>query len=77
MRADDIRTMVLDALDQALTILRRVDAEAVVEGLDARSEEVAQYRETLEAQAEFWRSASPGFVHAWFAATAEEAERSR
>lgn len=63
MRADDIRRMVIDANQQALDTVVQLQAAPI------NQDEVTSYKEQLESILEFWRSASPGFVHAWFAAS--------
>lgn len=67
MRADDIRAMVLEAHDRAIAVCERLSESEL-----AREHEIADYRATLEATAEFWRTATPAFVFAWFSATAAE-----
>jgi hypothetical protein len=63
MRSDDIRRMVIDANMQALEKVTELQAAPI------NQDEVAAYREQLETTLEFWRSASPGFIHAWFKVT--------
>lgn len=65
MRADDIRRMVVDANQRALELV------VLLQGSDINQEEVDRYREQLESALEFWRSASPGFIHAWFRISGE------
>lgn len=65
MRSDDIRQMVIDANQKALDLVSQL------EKMDIDQTEVILYREQLRTGCEFWRNASPGFIHAWFAVSGE------
>lgn len=69
MRADDIRGIVLTANERALA-----SADRLI-GMGVDPAEVDRYRAATQGHLEFWRDASPAFVHAWFAITQEEAGR--
>jgi hypothetical protein len=70
MRADDIRRLVLESAEAAVTQAVAVRAK----GGPEIAADVEAYEKAVVRLADFWRNASPAFCHAWFEVTAAEAE---
>lgn len=69
MRSDDIRRLVIEASEKALAECAKVRARG---GPDVEADVLA-YEQVTQQVADFWRTASPAFCHAWFAVVSEDA----